>query len=663
MRRIALHLVLFGLLVALFSVLRVVFWAAFSGADEPAGAAAIGRAFYVGFKFDVRLALLLLLPFVALSRIPRLDPFREDGARRFWAAFWSVLLLVVLFQYIVDFAHYSWLRRRLHAATAEDMQNPIMSLKVIWSSYPVGWALIGLAGLGTGLYFGFRALLRRIVAREAAPVARRTRVAVTALFCGLYVFGLYGKLSFYPLRWSDAFFTSHRFAANLALNPVLFLADTIGAAEGEEFDPDKAREHYGRMAHYLGVEKPDKEALDYRRSVQPTPLLAKDRPNIIVISLESLANHLTGFFGNELDPSPNFDALVAKSIVYDKFFTPRAGTARGLFATITGTPDTSTHVTASRNPRLVDQYVMLDKFAGYEKFYFIGGSANWANVRGLLKGNIAGLQIYEEGMYEAPRIDVWGISDLALLTEAHGVLEKTKQPFFAMLICSGNHKPYSIPENRGDFELKDADPAALARNGFESLGQYNSFRFMDYALGEYMKRASKSEYFKNTIFMLLGDNGAAGRGPTMSAVEERLGLQFFHTPLVIHAPGADLGGEVRSVPGSQYDLVPTAAGAAGLALENRTLGRNLLDKRYDDRRLAFMEIPIGAGMHSVVVGEEYCLHVHPAGGDAPLYRFAASRLDDLSAQQPADAQRLKEMATGIFHTARYMLYNNAPGGR
>ena len=48
----------------------------------------------------------------------------------------------------------------------------------------------------------------------------------------------------------------------------------------------------------------------------------------------------------------------------------------------------------------------------------------------------------------------------------------------------------------------------------------------------------------------------------MSAVEERLGLQFFHTPLVIHAPGADLGGEVRSVPGSQYDLVPTADMAA-----------------------------------------------------------------------------------------------------
>ena len=184
---------------------------------------------------------------------------------------------------------------------------------------------------------------------------------------------------------------------------------------------------------------------------------------------------------------------------------------------------------------------------------------------------------------------------------------------------------------------------------------------MDYALGEYLKRASKSEYFKNTVFMLLGDNGAAGRNPKMSAVEERLGLQFFHTPLVIYAPGAGLAGEVRTVPGSQYDLVPTAAGAAGLALENRTLGRNLLDARFDDRRLAFMEIPVGAGMHSVVVGEEYCLHVHPDGGAERLYRFAGSRLDDLSAQQPADAQRLREMALGIFHTARYMLYNNTPG--
>ncbi|MHC4941319.1 MAG: LTA synthase family protein, partial [Planctomycetota bacterium] len=515
MRRLALNLVLLAILVALFGLLRAVFWAAFHADDEPAGGGVIARAFYIGFKFDVRLALLVLLPFVALSRVPKLDPVREESARSFWAAFWSVLLLVLLFQYIVDLAHYSWLRRRLHAATSEDLQNPIMSLQVVWSSYPVGWALLGLAGLGTGIFFGLRALMRRVLLRAWPLPARPRRVVIIVACVGLYLFGLYGKLSFYPLRWSDAFFTSHRFASNLALNPILFFSDTVCAAEGKEFDENRAREHYDRMAHYLGVAKPDKAALDYRRTVAPTRMIPAKHPNIVVISLESLANHLTGFFGNELDPSPNFDALCRKSIVYENYFTPRAGTARGLFATITGIPDTSSHVTASRNPRLVDQYVMLDKFPGYEKFYFIGGSANWANVRGLLKANIDGLTIYEEGMYHAERVDVWGISDLALLTEAHGVLAKTEQPFFAILICSGNHKPYTIPEERGDFELVDATPEQLARNGFESLGQLNSFRFMDYALGEYLKMAAKAPYFENTIFLLLGDNGAAGRGPRM----------------------------------------------------------------------------------------------------------------------------------------------------
>ena len=265
------------------------------------------------------------------------------------------------------------------------------------------------------------------------------------------MFGLYGKLSFYPLRWSDAFFTSHRFAANLALNPVLFLADTIGAAEGEEFDPEKAREHYDRMAHYLGVEKPDKEALDFRRTVKPTPLLAKDRPNIVVISLESLANHLTGFFGNELDPVARTSTRWLRNRSSTTSSSRRAPAPRAASSPRSRARPTPRRTSPPRaTRRLVDQYVMLDKFPGYETFYFIGGSANWANVRGLLKGNIAGLQIYEGG-------DVRGAAHRCLghlrprpaHRGARGAGED-EAAVLRMLICSGNHKPYSIPDDRAN---------------------------------------------------------------------------------------------------------------------------------------------------------------------------------------------------------------------
>ena len=81
------------------------------------------------------------------------------------------------------------------------------------------------------------------------------------------------------------------------------------------------------------------------------------RPNIIIVLLESFAAHKTGAFGNPLDASPHFDAIARAGLLYTNFYTPRRGTARGVFATVTGIPDTMTRRTASRNPQAVRQRV------------------------------------------------------------------------------------------------------------------------------------------------------------------------------------------------------------------------------------------------------------------------------------------------------------------
>jgi len=67
----------------------------------------------------------------------------------------------------------------------------------------------------------------------------------------------------------------------------------------------------------------------------------------------------------------------------------------------------------SRNPQAVDQHSVINDFQGYEKLYFLGGSASWANIRGLLNNNIGGLHLYEQDSYEAPKIDV-GVSAIKI---------------------------------------------------------------------------------------------------------------------------------------------------------------------------------------------------------------------------------------------------------
>jgi len=75
------------------------------------------------------------------------------------------------------------------------------------------------------------------------------------------------------------------------------------------------------------------------------------------------------------------------------------------------------------------------------------------------------LHIYEEGDYNAPREDVWGVSDIALFEKAHQALSNQKKPFFAFIQTAGNHRPFTIPKDKRGFELAAVDGKALTWTG------------------------------------------------------------------------------------------------------------------------------------------------------------------------------------------------------
>ena len=387
---------------------------------------------------------------------------------------------------------------------------------------------------------------------------------------------------------------------------------------------------------------------------------AAQRPNIVMVFLESFASYKSGAFGNPLNPTPHLDAIVEQSLQFTRFYTPHTGTARSVFTAITGIPDVELNKTSSRNPLVVDQHVIINAFEGYEKFYFLGGSANWGNIRGVLQHNIPNLQVYEEGSYASQRIDVWGISDLDLFKEADQVLRKQEQPFFAIIQTSGNHRPYTIPEDNHGFELLQHDDRTLKDAGFSSNGEYNSFRFMDHSLGYFMQLAREAGYFDNTIFIFYGDHGITGYGGKHTPqFESDYILTGFHTPLLFYAPKLITQPGVDHKPASEVDLLPTIAGlAAPNGYLNTTLGRDLRDPQFADQRYAFTfthhRIPeIG------LIGENSYFRMNADGSKALLIDTRANDAgQDVLQQRPGEVRQMQELTTGIHETAKYMLYHN-----
>src|SRR5207253_9300511 len=120
--------------------------------------------------------------------------------------------------------------------------------------------------------------------------------------------------------------------------------------------------------------------------------------------------------------TPPFGGDGGDWLVVTHFFVPEVPTPRSVFGMLTGIPDVNGATTASRNPLVVNQHTLVNALEGYEKYYFLGGSANWGNIRGLFTHNIPGLHVFEEGDYDAPQADGWGVSDVVLFEKADASL-------------------------------------------------------------------------------------------------------------------------------------------------------------------------------------------------------------------------------------------------
>lgn len=575
------------------------------------------------------------------------------SARWIWGTFAAAAFGLTLLALFVDFGAYAYIHTRLNGTLLMFLQNPDTSLQMVWQSYPVIRLFLLLVVLLGGLTWLMRWLFGALRFR---PVSRKARIAMNIAGSVLVLATMYGKWSRYPLRWGEAFEARHAFDAHLALNPMLFFLETRAEMD-EGFDLAAVKASHALLAAHFGIP----QAVDahgdpsLRRRIEPRPQV-QGRPNVVFIQLESLAAFKTSPFGNPLDPTPFLARLAREGVFFDNFHVVMENTSRSMFATLFGIPDVSSVQNATRNPLLVNQHTPLAALPDYEKDYFLGGSANWAQIRAALKNNLRDLRLHEEGSYASPVVDVWGISDADLLKEAHANMAAKKGPFLAYVQTSGNHPPFTIPRHHVDFQVKQADVATLKRAGFVSSEEYNAVRLMDYSLATFFDRARTAPYFANTIFVLWADHGI-GRG----SLDERfgdLGLAIHHVPCIFYAPGLLPPRRVSTV-ASQVDLLPTLLSLMGRPSWTQTLGKDLFDPRFATTSAAFTFTTFRRPPRIGLIQDGHYLNVNP-DGKAALFSLEDPTALDRSTQDPSRTQAMKDLAHAFQVWSHYLLSHNPP---
>ncbi|MBL0144741.1 MAG: sulfatase-like hydrolase/transferase [Chitinophagaceae bacterium] len=477
------------------SIYRFVFYFAYN----PPSKAFSGSAFIMGLRFDAKFASIIGLGILLLCSIPFFNPFKNNRITLFWNILLPLLFIIMLLFYGSDFYHYDYLHQRLNASVLNYFQDAAISINMMWQTYPLVKILIALLFLSFIACIVFKSLLLNY--QTTTKFYKRKGTWLYIVFFVLLSALTFGKLSQFPLRWSDAFTLSDDFKANLALNPLQSFFSTLKFRDSK-IDIRKVKEAYPLLVNHFAITNPDSNNLNFERK-----FIAADsstqKPNIILVICESFSAYKSSMYGNPLNTTPYFNELCNKGVFFERCFTPSYGTARGVWATITGIPDVESPKTASRNPLAVNQHTIINDFKGYQNLYFLGGDPTWANIQGLLSNNINGLKLYQQDNFKAKKIDVWGISDKNLLLEANSILSNQEKPFFAIIQTADNHRPYTIPtEDAIEFKKLNFAKDSLVKYGFENNDEMNAFRYTDFCFQKFMEAAKKKSIL-TTLFLYL----------------------------------------------------------------------------------------------------------------------------------------------------------------
>jgi phosphoglycerol transferase MdoB-like AlkP superfamily enzyme len=263
--------------------------------------------------------------------------------------------------------------------------------------------------------------------------------------------------------------------------------------------------------------------------------------NVVLITVESLSAEFLASFGNQENLTPRLDGLAKEGMLFAKLYATGTRTVRGLEAVTLSIPPTPGNSIVKRpdNDRL---HTLGEVFAdhGYEPLYIYGGYGYFDNMNAFFGGNgytvIDRTAIAKENIHAE---NIWGVADEDLFTLTLGELDQRAsagKPFFAHVMTTSNHRPYTYPEGRIDI------PSGTGREG--------AVKYTDWAIGDFIDRARSKPWFKDTVFVILADHTASGRGKTDLPVEK------FLIPMIIYSPGNVAPQRIDTL-ASQIDVGPT----------------------------------------------------------------------------------------------------------
>jgi len=525
-------------------------------------------AFGVGLWFDLAALCFLIPPFLLYDA---LTPARWRQAR--WhivarTAVFGAALFALLFGALAEVLFWQEFTTRFNFIAVDYLIYTREVIGNIEESYPVSAIVLVIGAVAATAVWRLRGAVARA---DATPMTWRRRGAkgVAAVLLPLLAWWVADVDQMY--RSTDATIDElagnglYTFAAAMRRNELDYDRFYLTIPQAEA-DAILARLDVERIAFTA----PDPYADASDESGEPIPWYAKRRPrNVVLISVESLSASFVGAYGASSGLTPNLDRIAADGLVWENAFATGTRTVRGLEALSLGTPPVPGQAIVRRpaNEHLETIGGIL-QHQGFSSRFIYGGYGYFDNMNAYFDAN--DYQVVDRTDFPPQSIaaeNVWGVADESLYANALRYLDEDAaagKRFFAHIMTTSNHRPFTYPDGRIDI------PSPGGRKG--------AVKYTDWAIGWFIVEARKRPWFADTLFVIVADHCASVAGKTELPVAQ------YRIPLILYQPG-NIAARRIAQPISQIDVGPTLLDTLGVNGDDYFFGKEFVEQKPEDARV------------------------------------------------------------------------------
>jgi phosphoglycerol transferase MdoB-like AlkP superfamily enzyme len=552
-----------ALFLAISTALRIglagyEFWTA----DGPAN---ILPVLLVGFVYDLAAATFVIIPFVVVALVLPNNGWGRKVNGVLASLMIVELLFGLLFMSIAEVLFWNEFNSRFNFIAVDYLIYTRETVGNIVESYPVGLLMAALIATTAIVFLAIRRPVWRAATADGGSWRRRAVAAIGLLALA--------PLSLLTIGDGPRDLLASNTAQELASNGGYEFCRAFRSNDLDyhrfysTIDPDEA----GReMRHEFAEAKSTSVFVNGANPIERKVLAKGPRlaVNVVLVTMESFGAELTESLGGRKGLSPNLDRLGREGLMFTKMYATGTRTVRGLEAVSLSIPPTPGQAVVKRKYNKGFQTLggVLKQF-GYDPIYFYGGYSYFDNMADFFGGN--GYEVIDRSSVDKKNIThetIWGIADEDLFKRVIDEMDARHAAghrVFAHVMTTSNHRPFTYPSGRVSI------PSGTSRDGAAS--------YSDWAIGDFISKASTHAWFKDTIFVFVADHTSVGRGRT------DLPMENYHIPMIIYSPAHIKPGVVDSV-ASQIDVGPTLLALLNVEYDSTFFGQDILTEGQNHGR-------------------------------------------------------------------------------